>query len=68
MTKQEYEEQKKLGTQRFLEDLLDSIVHDKKLNEKERKKKLKQVRDTCSTIAFRYVSHLTLVNYLDCPA
>jgi hypothetical protein len=44
VTKQEYEEQKQLGTQRFLEDLLESIVHDEKINEKDRKKKLKRVR------------------------
>jgi hypothetical protein len=43
VTKQEYEEQKQFGTQRFLGDLLESIVHDEKINEKERKKKLKQV-------------------------
>ncbi|CAB4033829.1 Hypothetical predicted protein, partial [Paramuricea clavata] len=52
VTKQEYEEQKQFGTQRFLEDLLDSIVRDEKINEKERKKKLKQFQKTYPEIYF----------------
>ena len=52
VTKQEYEEQKQFGTQRFLEDLLESIVHDEKINEKERKKKLKLFQKTYPEIYF----------------
>lgn len=52
VTSQEYEEQKRLGTQRFLTDLLDSIVNDEKINEKERKKKIKQFQKTYPEIYF----------------
>lgn len=61
VTIQEYEEQKRLVTQRSLEELLSSITNDQEMNEKERKRKLKQVRTTNnkpigSSIIFHWIS------------
>ncbi|XP_028417650.1 DEP domain-containing protein 1B-like isoform X2 [Dendronephthya gigantea] len=52
VTKQDYDEQKQFGTQRFLEDLLENIVQNEEIGEKERKKKLKQFQKTYPEIYF----------------
>ena len=42
---EEYERQKMSSSQRALQDLLENIIHDRKLNPRDKKKRLKQVRE-----------------------
>ena len=46
---EEYERQKMSSSQRALQDLLENIIHDRKMNPRDKKKRLKQVH--------RYPSH-----------
>ena len=40
---EEYERQKMSSSQRALQDLLENIIHDRKMNPRDKKKRLKQV-------------------------